>query len=379
MKRTLIALAAVATTSAFAQGAAAPQVTLYGVLDAGVTTVNKTCIASAGSAAADGCAANTRSAGITAVTGGNVASPLFGMRGSEDLGGGLRAVFNLEADVDPTNGNFDAVTGGGVNASGGTVGSLFRRAAWVGLSGDWGTLTTGRRLNSFIANLLGSQVLASNSVAVSTSAAGGFADFWVKNAVTYSTPNLNGFAAEAMYAFNNTPGIGSAGTLTSLGVSYTNGPLAVFGGYQDHKASTSTVAATTVGHNSNSVAVKYTLGDWQFAAGVIKTEFDATATLKAYKRDTRQVSMSYAVNKQLTAGLTYTEVEDARMNSLQARYSLSPRSSLYFMANFNQQGTRTDPNNARVAIPLAWGARALAPAVAGLSQQAMAVGVIHRF
>ncbi|NBO76677.1 MAG: porin [Betaproteobacteria bacterium] len=351
-------VAAVAPSVCHSQTAAASSVTLYGTLDASVVSVDKTCFASAGSAAAGICGANTRQGGVTAMAGGNVASPVFGMRGSEDLGGGLRANFQLEGDVDPANGTTDGATGAGINASGSTIGSMFRRASWVGLSGSWGSLTVGRRLNSFITNLLGTQVLLSNSVAVSAAAAGGFADFWVKNAITYSSPKMNGFAFEAMHALSNTAGSGSAGSMSSIGANYTVGGLTLYGGYQEHSASTSVVVV---------------------AAGMLKNEIDATATLKAVTREMRQVAMSYNVSKQLVTGITITEVEDARMTSLQARYALSPRSSLYAMANINEQGTRTDANGARVAIIPAWGARASAGPVANTTQQALAAGVIHRF
>lgn len=112
MKKTLVALAALAaSTAAFAQSAPASSVTLYGVIDASVTNVNKSAVGS-----------------FTGVTGSNVASSLWGMRGSENLGGGLRAVFNVEADLDPTNGTFDG-TASGIN-SGSVPPCVMGRSGW---------------------------------------------------------------------------------------------------------------------------------------------------------------------------------------------------------------------------------------------------------
>ena len=95
MKKTLVALAVLASAgTAFAAGhAAAPasSVTLFGILDAGVTHIDKT--------------ANGKS--FSGLTSSNVASSQFGMRGSENIGGGLRAIFELTADVDTNNGTFD--------------------------------------------------------------------------------------------------------------------------------------------------------------------------------------------------------------------------------------------------------------------------------
>ncbi|MBS7349149.1 MAG: porin, partial [Comamonas sp.] len=107
MKKSLIALAALAATGA---AMAQSSVTLYGVVDTGLTY-------SKGAESVYG---------LTHV-GGNVNSRL-GFRGVEDLGNGLKATFNLEAGIGVDDGT-DYFTGSGM---------AFRRTSTVGLEGDFG-------------------------------------------------------------------------------------------------------------------------------------------------------------------------------------------------------------------------------------------------
>lgn len=71
---------------------------------------------------------------LALVSGGMVGSR-FGLKGSEDLGGGNRAIFQLES-------------GFGSDTGQASYNSFFGRQAWVGLSGDWGSLTFGRQYNA---------------------------------------------------------------------------------------------------------------------------------------------------------------------------------------------------------------------------------------
>ena len=119
MKKTLIALAAVAATgAAFAQSS----VTLYGVADVAVGKTNN---------AGLGLTSDKFQAIASNVL--NNGNSRFGLKGSEDLGGGLKANFNYEGGINIAN--------GAGNTSGG---QLFSRAAWVSLSGGFGELRAGR-------------------------------------------------------------------------------------------------------------------------------------------------------------------------------------------------------------------------------------------
>ena len=124
MKKTQVALAAlalVASTAVLADG-----VTVYGSADGSV-------ISGGGRTAFDG--------------GGGYSTSLLGVRGSEDLGGGLKASFNLETGVNLGNGG----TGGG---GGGNTG-LFNRAANVSLGNDSVSITLGNTFSVAVAGMFG--------------------------------------------------------------------------------------------------------------------------------------------------------------------------------------------------------------------------------
>lgn len=110
-------------------------VQLYGVLDVALTYVNN--VGPTGQSL-------TR---MSSVTGGYMPSRL-GVRGSEDLGGGLSTVFNLEQGI--------ALTTGALQQGG----RGFGRLAYVGLSSkEWGTVTFGRQWSMLFFSLLGSDVM----------------------------------------------------------------------------------------------------------------------------------------------------------------------------------------------------------------------------
>jgi len=120
MRKTQMALAAVALV---ASTAAMAQVTVYGNADGSIIT-------GGGKTAFDG--------------GGGYTTSLFGLRGSEDLGGGLKASFNLESAVNLADGSRGGGAGGNTN--------LFNRAANVGLGNDMFGLTFGNQLSIAVAD-----------------------------------------------------------------------------------------------------------------------------------------------------------------------------------------------------------------------------------
>ena len=124
----LWALLAAVTTAARAQS-----LTVFGIVDAAVEHVTRV------GPAGDGL---TRLPSLT----GSVPSRI-GFRGAEDLGGGLRAVFTVEQGFAPDTGGLSQ------------GGRAFGRQAFVGLAGDWGTLTFGRQYTMLFWSILESDVL----------------------------------------------------------------------------------------------------------------------------------------------------------------------------------------------------------------------------
>lgn len=200
MKKSLIALAVLA-----ASGAAMAQssVTLFGIVDTGISYVNKD--ATGGSRYGVG-------------TSGNATSRL-GLRGTEDLGGGLKAGFWLEGEIFGDNGN--------------ASGFNFRRESTVRLSGNFGEVRLGRETTPTFRTSLKYDVFGATGIGqfmgYADWAGTGIADgntIRKDNMLSYSTPNFNGFNANISYAFDeNAKGAGKSGRYFGGNVGYDNGPI----------------------------------------------------------------------------------------------------------------------------------------------------------
>ena len=236
MKKKLLALA---VAGAFiAPVAMADNVTVYGVMNG---TVDNVSISSAGT--------NVNATKISSH------ESHIGFKGSEDLGGGTSAVFQIESQVELDNGgNSHASTGvvTGSVASAVTitntraanhVGStgLGGRNTFVGLSGSgWGSLLLGtndtpyknatRKMDMF------DSTLADNRSLMGMSTSGLGFDRRANNSVTYNTPDMSGFKAAVQYqaGAEGATGTLSKGSAWSLAANYTSGPLTGLLAYETH-------------------------------------------------------------------------------------------------------------------------------------------------
>ena len=205
MKKAFVAGAA--TAALFAPLAhAQSSVTLYGLIDAGIIYTN-----------------NAGGASLFRLNSGSLNGSRFGLRGTEDLGGGVKALFVLENGYNVNNGSL------------GQDGRLFGRHAYFGLTRNGiGTLTLGRQYDTMV-----------DFVAPLSATAGDFGDqsfghvfdndnlnhtLRINNAVKYTSDTYAGFKVGAMYAFSNATNFGS-NRAYSLAASYTNGPLKLSGAY----------------------------------------------------------------------------------------------------------------------------------------------------
>ena len=252
MKKSLIALAALAATSAFAQSS----VTLYGRAEAGVDLAYRatTSASTVSTSVVGGVASPSVTSGVTNSTskpgfrvqdGNNqgLGSSRFGMRGTEDLGGGLKANFVLEAGLNLDDGS----TGNG-------GGNFFSRSAWVGLSGGFGEVRLGRQvLGSFGVHANGLALGAASGLyeTGATIAQGGVR---FSNAIQYRSPDFGGISGTVSLSApeNNvntstvvsptqTSTTSSAGkTGLDLSIAYANGPIYVGFGYNKTNNTTGT-------------------------------------------------------------------------------------------------------------------------------------------
>ncbi|WP_409018164.1 porin [Caballeronia sp. LZ035] len=147
----------------------------------------------------------------------------WGLKGSEDLGGGLSAIFKLEAGFSTENGQ---------SRQGGR---LFGRQAYVGVSDTrYGTVTLGRQYDSVVDYL--QPVTAPGQLAGPLVHAGDIDNtdnsFRVDNSVKYASPTIGGLTFGGLYSFTNTNAAGRGTTgLWSVGANYAFGPFTIAGAY----------------------------------------------------------------------------------------------------------------------------------------------------
>ncbi|UUX96527.1 porin [Aquabacterium sp. J223] len=218
MKKSLIALAAL---GAFAGAASAQSsVTIYGIIDVGVSKLN------GGTSVLNG-----GPAGTIGIRDGYSVKPStsnrLGFRGTEDLGGGLKANFVIEHRFRPDDGTLESST------------TFWQGQSWVGLSGNFGEVRLGRQyVPAFYIGLAsdpwGYDYNVAGANLFTRGATGGTDVTRSPNAVGYRTPNLSGFTAEVQVA----AGEGSAAEISNrrnvgANVMYSGGPLSAGVGYND--------------------------------------------------------------------------------------------------------------------------------------------------
>ena len=221
MKKTLVALAALAVTSAFAQSS----VTLSGVADVGVVYSN---VRKQNQFVASGSPAfNNQAVNALALASGNNNRLIFS--GVEDLGGGLAATFAFQMRFDPTTGNREV----------GDARPLFQGESTVGLRGGFGSLKLGRWLTAVqlpnggtidpwgVTTVAGMPYAAGYTTSYEAGGEGR-----IGQALFYSSPNIGGFAGHLTLGFVK----GATGkTLQSLAGTYNNGPINALIGYERNK------------------------------------------------------------------------------------------------------------------------------------------------
>jgi predicted porin len=161
------------------------------------------------------------------VTGVDDFNSRIGFKGDEDLGNGLKAIWQVESGFRTD----------GVATSGSGTGALGTRDTFVGLSGGWGTLRLGQfddvlTQTEATDNLYGPErdrVGIPFPLYEGSDLIGAYGDGFVKNSITYDTPNLNGFTATLQYGAGEKAD--HSGNETGLRLAYRNDPTGLFGAY----------------------------------------------------------------------------------------------------------------------------------------------------
>ncbi|MGC3984062.1 MAG: porin [Pseudorhodoferax sp.] len=354
MKKSLIALAVLAATS----GAAMAQsyVTLYGVLDIGVGKVK------------DGKWGLNNGEGYSAGQDGFNSTSVIGFRGSEDLGGGLKANFNLQS------GGLDLSTGGTTLA--------FSREAWVGLEGaGWGAIQLGRS-SSIAAKVLGAYDFNGTSYSSAYDRAGISAVTWYGSSrrssqVQYTSPNFGGFVLRAGFTpkgdEGGVQGIGvsaDAKNRYSLGGTFANGPLSV-------SAVAETKAADNAGlRTAYAVGASYDLSVVKLAATYNRRERDGADNYNTFTSGGGTLAggkgwtlAAVAPFGPANVGVQYARNTTADIKALEvfANYALSKRTRLYidFVKGYDQNAVTALTDATRTP--------------ASANPYAVGLGVVHTF
>lgn len=323
MKKSLIALAALAATGAFAQSS----VTMYGVVDLGVTNASGS--------------VNS----ITKITSGNINSSRLGFKGTEDLGNGLKTTFVFEGDVQPQTGTGSVSGAPAANSSanntsvvGTTGGFTFNRQATVGVTGGFGEVRLGRdytptfyidaAYDPFGVNGVGTNAIFGNANATSIN------HLRASNSVSYFLPgNLGGFSGQVMVATNNAASNATNpndGKYTGGNVGYANGPVSVHVGTATYKL----VAAGDV--KTDSIGASYDLGMVKLSAELSADKFGAAALNQKNAGSligltaplgNGALRASYVSRKITKDGVTADNKFDQA--SIGYVYNMSPRTALY--------------------------------------------------
>jgi len=232
MKKTLIALAAIAAVSA-----ASAQVTLYGRIDAGVavTTTNSG-------------AAGESDLSVNKQISGNQSGSRWGMKGTEDLGGGLSASFVLENSLAIDTGSSTGFTRQAFISVAGPFGALSLGRQYTAIDNLWGTFDaqgyTGASAMSYAWNSALVQPL--NAAAAAT-----YGAHWDMarrdNMIAYALPKMGNFSAYVQVSpgeDNDTAGR-TAGNYAAFGVNFASGPFAAGLAYENTSVTTAAAAAST--------------------------------------------------------------------------------------------------------------------------------------
>ncbi len=337
MKKSLLALAALSAIAGTAQ--AQSSVTLFGALDAGAYGVNQTQNTTTGSAAW-GVLANT------------IVSSNWGLKGTEDLGGGLKANFYAEAGINPRNGALSQTAGENGVTSGGIASTLlFDRGLYVGVQGNWGRLDLGNKLSPFYASHGGILPVSGNSVAVNAAAAQGYNLPFVHNSISYTLPTLGGFNAAIQYGAGNAINDSSAGSVINGAIDYTVGGLNLraAGQYLAKNGTplsanniNTTYANGVVTNKSPSVGTyligaKYNMGAFTVGAGWVSnvvggyTNTNSLATTpNGYTVNNYQLGVGYQATPAVLLGFNWIgSTSGSNLLNAQARYAFSKRTQAY--------------------------------------------------
>jgi len=361
MKKVLFAVAATGfAASAFAQS----NVTIYGSLDAGVAYVS-----------------NLGGGSVARLDQGTMQPDRIGFRGTEDLGGNLKANFQLESGIYTD-------TGGQP-----TAGKLFNRYSTIGLSGDFGAVTMGHMPDivfDYVGKLSNGYQLTNWYLFHPGNLDSLANTYQFDNAVRYTSPTFSGLQLSGMYGFGEVAGDSNNGRNVSTGATYTNGPLraalaysklnnraAGYGGAFLQSLGLGTAATVFSSLSTTAAGVGYTIGPVRLNADYTQVKISLpTGVTPKQKNFDLGAAWRYATADTLNFGYGLSKLESARWNtfSLSHVHAFSKRTEFYVQAAYQRAG-----GSARFAVMNGTGAGGATGVSGSDTQLVTTVGMHHSF
>jgi predicted porin len=390
MIKTVLTLAVLATLSTASSAQSTSNVTLFGNIDAALGVSNN------GARGASN---------VASVNSGTLSGSNWGIRGTEDLGNGLKAKFVLQAGFDVDTGAAKTYAGNPSTATPGLPGGasfsgLFNRRAFVELEGNFGSISAGRDYTPLYWVASGTDplrlALYGNAQDITQISGTGSERFGrVSNAVFYLSPRINGFRGRLMYSLGSespgytgvptptTPAPKDANDMAGASLEYLAGGWVVSGAYQELKlptvagtgASAVFTGATGTRHDAI-VGAKYNFGKFLLGGGYARIKQPVPNS------DGSAVWLGGSVT--VGSGIFLVELQrmrlaaaaglgkEAKIFSASYVYPLSKQTSLYATSgklNNNSTGT----------FALASNDNQVAAGAVGSHVKALAVGIRHTF
>lgn len=364
MKKYVLATATVfAAFSGLAQ--AQSTVTLYGLVDDGFSLVT-----------------NSGGAHQYSLASGGMQSDRWGLRGTEDLGGGFSALFVLENGFDVNSGKL------------GQGGLEFGRQAYVGLSSNYGSALLGRQYDSVV-DYVGRLAFADTfgaSVAAHPGDVNNFNNTYrVNNAVKFKSVDYGGLTFGGLYSLGGVAGQTGRNQVYSLGAGYSNGPVVLGVGYLNARNpnvslfgnSTSGAILSTTSNISSPVYAGFGSANTYQVIGAGGTYVLGAATLGATYSNIRfmnlgasytsplkgqsgtfnngEVSFLYRLSPALLVGAAYDYTRGSEVNghpsaqyhqgSLGIDYFLSKRTDIYAVGTYQHASGDTLSSAGSTIVP----------------------------
>lgn len=367
--------AAVATTFAVAAHAQS-SVTLYGAFDAGAMYQSTSAASFSPTAPNLGKVFRYKDGGFY--------GSFWGMKGSEDLGGGYHVNFKLQSAFDSSSGKF------GLSDTPGVAGG-FNQFATVGISGPFGSVNVGRQVTPMIYAMAQTDVRAAHyfgsifTAWIGLNTAAGWPGtstnvpvgaLYDSNAIVYQSPNFGGTTLGLEYAPGGVPGKFQGGTRESAVLKYANRGLTLAAVYYDGHDTNPAPGMAPTGINNNRyiyLGALYTFHNFSVSGSYSNARSPARSDLVNLDLYSAGLGYRFSPAFQITSGVYYIKDKNNSSNksiayAVGAEYSLSKRTILFGqVGGVNNKGTMTQA--------IAYGA----PVAPGTATTAAMIGVRHTF